>query len=644
MRQVFDEALDRPEAERLVFLETACAGDATLFREVQRLLHARDASKSFLERDSARPPRIGRYLIQGELGRGAMGVVYDAVDPMIGRRVAVKVIRLEALTEPNEAEFLRERLFREARSAGQLFHPGIIIIFDVGQHRESAFIAMERVEGPTLQQVLAPGRPVDSSEVLRILQQTAAALDYAHHHGIVHRDIKPANIMLQDGVTVKVADFGIAKIMSAQLTTVQGLVMGTPSYMSPEQIEARPVDGRSDQFSLAVLAYELLTGTKPFEADSIATLAHLIVYGPRPLVRTRNPALPLGLEQVFQRGFRRLPEERFGSCAEFVAALDGAFQQQLVQEAAPPPVPQRAKYRRKRTLHKFLSVAGIAGVLVVLALAVVPYKSFHPRAEPNRPKPVQPSTAGAVAPVVKKFSADPPFVEAGKRATLNWDVSGAKEVTIDQGIGRVAASGRLAVVPTISTKYTLTANDLTNNVSASASVGVRPQSAPVVPSSIRAQQFYDDGVAKRHEGRLEDAVALFRQAADLGDPDAMVELGESYRAGEGVTQDDSEALRWFRRAADAGNSAGMLSIGAMYLLGDGIPASDDEAVQWFEKAAARGNPAGIYDLATMYEGGRGVTQNLDKANELYQKAAGLGNREAQRHLAQTRSRSVQSKE
>ena len=149
--------------------------------------------------------------MQGELGRGGMGIIYDAVDPVIGRSVAVKIINLKAISEPSEAEFLRERLFREARSCGQLFDPGIVIIFDVGQERESAFIAMERVDGPSLHQILSSGKRFANEEAVRILRQTASALDYAHKHGIVHRDIKPANIMLRSDGTVKVTDFGIAK-------------------------------------------------------------------------------------------------------------------------------------------------------------------------------------------------------------------------------------------------------------------------------------------------------------------------------------------------------------------------------------------------------------------------------------------------
>jgi serine/threonine-protein kinase len=198
--------------------------------------------------------RIGRYKIVRELGRGAMGVVYHAIDPNIGRPVAIKTIQLGGPRKPEEQERLRERLFREARSAGILSHPGIVTIYDVEQQGDLAYIAMEYVDGPTLDQYLASEEPVPSERLFSILAQTAAALDYAHQKGIIHRDIKPANIMIAGDGTVKVTDFGIAKITASEQFTMTGSIVGTPHYMSPEQVQGQPVDGRSDQFSLAVIA------------------------------------------------------------------------------------------------------------------------------------------------------------------------------------------------------------------------------------------------------------------------------------------------------------------------------------------------------------------------------------------------------
>jgi predicted Ser/Thr protein kinase len=277
--------------------------------------------------------QIGRYIVVRELGKGAMGVVFEARDPLIGRVVAVKIIRLDALGSPSEVDWLQERLFREARSAGALSHPGIVVIYDLGRHEDVAYIAMERVDGPTLEQVVATGARLSTAESLNILRQTAAALDYAHQNGVVHRDIKPGNLMLHKGVTLKIADFGIAKIASTQQLTKTGMVMGTPSYMSPEQITAQPVDGRADQFSLAVIAFEMLAGRKPFQGDALATLVHKIVYEERPSARSLRPDLPEAADAALKRRLSRNPGDRHPSCAAFVDALEHSLLEHSLAQA-----------------------------------------------------------------------------------------------------------------------------------------------------------------------------------------------------------------------------------------------------------------------------------------------------------------------
>jgi eukaryotic-like serine/threonine-protein kinase len=266
-------------------------------------------------------PQIGRYQVVRELGRGAMGIVFEARDPLIDRTVAVKTIRLDTLGEASEAEALQERLFREARSAGALSHPGIVVVHDLGRHEDVAYIAMERVDGPTLEHVLATGGIPKREEALRILRQTAAALDYAHQRGVVHRDIKPGNLMLDSG-QVKITDFGIAKIASTQQLTRTGTVMGTPSYMSPEQITAQPLDGRADQFSLAVIAFEMLAGARPFRADTLAGLVHQIVYEDRASARSLRAELPAAVDEVLRRGLAKNAGERYPSCVAFVEDLE----------------------------------------------------------------------------------------------------------------------------------------------------------------------------------------------------------------------------------------------------------------------------------------------------------------------------------
>jgi len=268
--------------------------------------------------------RIGRYRIVRELGRGAMGVVYHAIDPHIGRPVAIKTIELNTLRKPEEQERLRERLFREARSAGILSHPGIVTIYDVDQQGDLAYIAMEYVDGPTLDHLLSGDQPLEAQKVLSYLAQTAVALDYAHQKGIVHRDIKPANIMIASGGATKITDFGIAKITASDQFTMTGTIVGTPHYMSPEQVQGRAVDGRSDQFSLGVMAFEMLTGEKPYTGENLTTVAYKIVSEEPVPPHRLNPTLAGSIDAVLRRALSKKPDSRFRTCQEFSDALERA--------------------------------------------------------------------------------------------------------------------------------------------------------------------------------------------------------------------------------------------------------------------------------------------------------------------------------
>ncbi len=273
-------------------------------------------------------PTLGRYEVLRELGKGAMGVVYLGKDPKINREVAIKTLRFEDEFEADDMKAMKERFFREAESAGRLVHPNIVTIYDAGDDGDISYIAMELLSGSDLKDYTTKGKLLPVVETLEAIAKVADALDYAHQQNVVHRDIKPANIMrLKDG-TIKVTDFGIARITS-QSKTATGTVMGTPSYMAPEQLAGAKVDGRADLFSLGVTLYELLTAEKPFTGESVATLMFRIANEPHPPIMNARADLPPGCEAVIEKALQKKPDNRYQRGNELAKDLRG-----LISKAA----------------------------------------------------------------------------------------------------------------------------------------------------------------------------------------------------------------------------------------------------------------------------------------------------------------------
>ncbi|MEP7364676.1 MAG: serine/threonine-protein kinase [Acidobacteriota bacterium] len=369
--------------------------------------------------------RIGRYEITGELGRGGMGIVYQAKDPAIGRTVAIKTIRLDTISDPGELRQMKDRLMREARSAGLMSHTSIVTIYDVGQEGNMAYIAMEFVHGLTLEQLLRQQGPLPGPQLIQILRETAEALDHAHAQGIVHRDVKPANIMISNTGTVKITDFGIAKIASQNMTQAN-TILGTPSFMSPEQIEGKPVDGRSDQFALAVIAYELLTGEKPFVGDTLPGLLYQIVKQEPASPHLLNASLREPVSRVIAQAMDKNPEQRFLKCTAFVRALESALndsagwrpiphgvaatQETMAASASlaaapstasklPPPRRRPHDESSQQTRRRWPVIVAVASVLAVASAGYLYYL--------NRPYIAAPQTDPA---------AEPPVVAAAPNA------------------------------------------------------------------------------------------------------------------------------------------------------------------------------------------------------------------------------------
>ncbi len=278
---------------------------------------------------SSSPPPLpaeiaGRYQVESRLGAGAFGTVYKAKDKLLGRRVAIKTIRLDGLVATQTAlEELVERFQREARVSAQLRHPGIVTIYDVGEADGANYLAMEFIEGSGLDRIIAGERRVAPGRAAAICAQVAEALHYAHEQGVVHRDIKPANIMIEAGDRVKVADFGIAKVKDAgeQQLTATGSLLGTPSYMSPEQARGQQLDGRSDLFSLGCVLYEMLKGRKAFQGDSITALLFKIIAEEPPPLRDDDPEIPDELEAIVRKALAKSPADRYANGQEMADAL-----------------------------------------------------------------------------------------------------------------------------------------------------------------------------------------------------------------------------------------------------------------------------------------------------------------------------------
>jgi eukaryotic-like serine/threonine-protein kinase len=288
---------------------------------------------------------LGRYEIVSLVGEGGMGRVYKALDPAIGRTVAIKTLNVDL--EPELFEEFKQRFFREARTAGRVQHPNVVTIYDVGESGGTSFIAMEYVEGQTLREILDAEKALKVDAACRIASDVASGLAAAHRQNIVHRDVKPSNIMVGPGGAVKLMDFGIARLPEGMRTRT-GLVLGSPSYIAPEQIVGHPLDGRYDLFSLGVVLYEMLAGAVPFRGDGVGELLYGVlnyVHAPPSLHNSRVPAV---FERIFARALAKHPDDRYQTMEEFVQELRDW------RNLPRPTAEELAEYRKppRRTLDR----------------------------------------------------------------------------------------------------------------------------------------------------------------------------------------------------------------------------------------------------------------------------------------------------
>ncbi|HEY3840420.1 MAG TPA: serine/threonine-protein kinase, partial [Bryobacteraceae bacterium] len=283
--------------------------------------------------------QVGRYKIERELGRGGMGVVYLADDPALGRKVAIKTIHFE-ITDAAQREYLQTQLVRDARASAGLSHPNVVNVHDIIESGDTTYLVMEYIAGETLSSRLQRPPAPDTAWLLRVLRDIAAALDYTHRKGVVHRDIKPGNMMIDQHSRVRIMDFGLARATAQRTASGSGMVAGTIQYMSPEQIRGDALDGRADQFSMAAVAYEILTGKALFEARTPVTMAQKILNDSPAPAHTQNPALPESTSSVLAKALDRQPSGRYPTCTAFVEALIATFDGATVQAMLRPPEEQ----------------------------------------------------------------------------------------------------------------------------------------------------------------------------------------------------------------------------------------------------------------------------------------------------------------
>ncbi len=428
--KLLEQALEQEPDRRAAFLDEACNGDAALRQEVESLLSAHGKAEGFTEAGPMRTPgnrtgveeardltgrQVGHYQILSRLGEGGMGVVYKARDTLLGRTVALKVLPPELVNDPER----KRRFVQEAKAASSLNHPNIVTVYDIVGDEGVDFIVMEYVAGQTLAEILA-GRRLALDDALKYAVQIASALAAAHGAGVVHRDLKPGNIMVDGQGVVKVVDFGLAKLAARKilgdlsdaqptqtntaLGTEEGTVLGTVSYMSPEQAEGKPVDGRSDIFSFGALLYELVTRRRAFQADSsLAILTAILREDPKPASSVAR-GIPPELDRIVERCLRKDRERRFQSAADLKVTLEdlrGEIRQGKPSVAAGSPA------------RRWFWLAGLAVMLAVAGLAVWVIRSPGPPAQ----------LALRIVPLTSYPGSErsPSFSPDGTQVVFSWD-------------------------------------------------------------------------------------------------------------------------------------------------------------------------------------------------------------------------------
>jgi TPR repeat protein/tRNA A-37 threonylcarbamoyl transferase component Bud32 len=619
----------------------------------------------------APPERLGKYLIRRELGRGAMGVVYEGYDPLIERAVAIKVLRIDEANAQLDAE-LRMRFRREAQAAGRLSHPNIVSVYEYGEEAgsSSAFIAMELVEGRDLKSLFDAGNRFALADTGRIMSELLSAMQHAHERGVVHRDIKPANIILLADGSVKVADFGIAKLDTSELTQL-GSVLGTVSHMSPEQLTGDAVDRRSDLFSCGVILYQLLTGERAF-SGSPATVMHKVLHEQPAPPSSVVAALPRPLDAVVRKAMAKTPAERYPDADAFAAALRAA-----IAGAAPAPASASGSAEADTDATVLLPrspaaspassrtpiVAGV-GLLLALVAGAAAYVFLKTPPAPDSAaaggppvsltgEPASASIAAApaasvslpalvTAPVVPPVPAAPvatgPTPEEIEQQAWDDALKSNSRAAYEAYLkgypqGRFSARARvrlasLAPPPQPQPLQPPQAMPQPQAPAQTQAKGQPQQQPPPQPQAQTPTKPASPTTSSSAPSKVAAAAPRPEPPPSASDrskrPPASAEPAPSAARAAAATECVEEAKR--------GNARCQVILGNAYRNGTGVARDPVEASRWYRKAAEQGSDIGQYELGLLYESGLGVPKDATQAVSWFRKAADQGLARAQNRV------------
>jgi eukaryotic-like serine/threonine-protein kinase len=639
--------------------------------------------------------KIGQYEIRELLGEGGIGKVYGAFDTILQREVALKTLRPELLSDTNFVERFRA----EATSLARLNHPNITTLYSLVPDADNLCMVMERVRGHTLDDILKKrNAPLDVRESLAILAQAADGLAYAHSLGVIHRDIKPSNMMIGENGVLKIMDFGIARVRGSQRLTRSGSIVGTLAYMAPEQLRGEEGDESSDLYSLAIVLYEMLSGSPPFAADTDYALMQAQIQNKPDRLVPRVPGLDGGVESAVLRALAKKPSQRFASMRAFSDALGASALRmdapkilhndtRLIETAAAAPLVAPA---RKSALDGFTALpmpmraAAIGGgAAVVLALGAIVYL-LVPSSAPETPQvAMRPSAATSTAPPSGAAGTQtggqtsrPPATAGGTgakstaAATVTPAPGSLAEITAAADRGDPAAQNALGLkyargedgLPRDDTKavewyrkaadqgfakgetnlgdmYVFGRGGLSKSYLDALSWYLKAAQQDWPDAQYRLGYMYEKGLGTEKD--VPRAVKYYRSAASHDYPDAENVLGSLYAMGaDGVPRDNDEALVWFQKAANQGHAKAQKNLGDMYYFGRGQDRDYAQAMSWYGKAAEQNLADAQYRLGYMNEKGLGVDPNPQAAEDFYQKAVRNGSVEAQRGLDRLAARAA----